>query len=339
MSAPSKPKAVIISDVHYNLANLELADASMRMAVAHADILKVPLIVAGDLHDTKALLRGECVNAMIKTFSCAGIRILVIPGNHCRINEKSRAHSLGFLDPYADRIYDEPRHYDKELNLWLVPYHSAEEDLEGTLSEIPVQSTVICHQGVHGAHMGEYVLDKSAVPINWFKDFRTISGHYHRAQDIKAGRPRKGAVGLFSYVGTPYTTSFSEANDGPKGFRVLYDNGALQTVPTNLRKHIIRECDLSNLYEEIPDYKPGDLVWIKVSGPYTELESLNKKEIGDRLLGHSNFKLDKIYTEGVKLIAKTEKMSEDEVLDALIDETSESTEKKAHLKELWRSLL
>ena len=65
----TNPVAILISDVHYNINTLKLADAAMQMAIDEANKLSVPLIVAGDLHDTKANLRGECVNAMLSTFS------------------------------------------------------------------------------------------------------------------------------------------------------------------------------------------------------------------------------------------------------------------------------
>jgi hypothetical protein len=42
------PIAVIISDVHYNINTLEVADKAMRMAINRANILNIPLIVAGD---------------------------------------------------------------------------------------------------------------------------------------------------------------------------------------------------------------------------------------------------------------------------------------------------
>ena len=78
----SKPIAVLISDVHYNLTTLPLADAAMRQAIAEANSLGVPLIVAGDLHDTKANLRGECVNAMIEAFAMLDHGCYILRGNH-----------------------------------------------------------------------------------------------------------------------------------------------------------------------------------------------------------------------------------------------------------------
>src|ERR1700722_9570126 len=101
-----KPIAVLISDVHYNLQTLPLADAAMRQAVFKANTLDVPLIVAGDLHDTKANLRGECIKAMLNTLSLTKHRAHILIGNHDKINEKSplTENSLHFLDGLCELV-------------------------------------------------------------------------------------------------------------------------------------------------------------------------------------------------------------------------------------------
>src|SRR6202034_1760988 len=147
------PVAVIISDVHYNLTNLELADKAMRLAINKANVLEVPLIVAGDLHDTKANLRGECVNAMIETFGIysRGVQIIIISGNHDRINEKSEIHSLNFLKAYQ-LVIDKPT---KILGLHLIPYQSDIDDLKRYINKIDTGSIIVMHQGLVGSNMGD----------------------------------------------------------------------------------------------------------------------------------------------------------------------------------------
>ena len=56
MKKPRSPIAVLISDIHYNINTLPVADAALRQAIAKANELDVVLIVTGDLHDTKANL-------------------------------------------------------------------------------------------------------------------------------------------------------------------------------------------------------------------------------------------------------------------------------------------
>lgn len=343
-------RCVLISDIHFNINTLDLASSSLKAAMLKSAELKVPLVIAGDLNDTKSIMRAECVNAIISILSEKrdGQRIVVIVGNHDLINEKSKEDSLHFLDNLVE-VVRAPR-YDSELDAWLIPYQSDLDFLRALLADrvcLDEGDTLIMHQGVQGAFMGEYVVDKTSIESEALADFRVISGHYHRMQDIKTGRPRKGAVGLFSYIGTPYSITFAEANDGPKGIQLLLTNGLLEQVPLGLRKHVIIETTVEILEQaefhgadpfELPN--KNDLFWLKVHGPASELDRLSKKQIGLRFIGHENFKLDKIYDEAVKqTIVEIEKLPDDEVLDRLIDDSEETKTQKKFLKTLWREVL
>lgn len=335
----SKPIAVLVSDIHYNIHTLPLADAALRQAVDMANELKVPLIVAGDLHDTKANLRGECVQAMIETFSRCEMEPYVLIGNHDLINERSPNNSLEFLRNYVQLV----RHPVNSLNLgtWLIPYASDVEVLRDDLKDIPSGSRIIMHQGLNGSESGEYIQDKSALDFEDVKDFRVISGHYHRRQDIKTGRPRKGALGLFSYIGNPYTLGYGEATDPDKGFRVLMDDGHMEFVPTNLRKHIKFELTYKWLFDRStipPRPGPGDLLWVKVHGTKEQLVTLTKEKVRQALFIDADFRLDLVPEDtDTKTEDATEYMTQAETLDSLIDSlTSTTDERKARLKELWR---
>ncbi|MES1987480.1 MAG: metallophosphoesterase, partial [Pseudomonadota bacterium] len=95
------------ADVHYSVPTLPLADAAVRQAIDKPNELNVPLIVAGDLHDTKANVRGECMIAMRKTFCKAITSVVILRGNHDALNEKSQEHSLCFL-PLGCSVIDKP---------------------------------------------------------------------------------------------------------------------------------------------------------------------------------------------------------------------------------------
>lgn len=350
------PKAVLISDEHYTPSSLPIAHAAMQQALKKAEELEVPLISCGDLLDSKAVIRAECANALIELFSGAQTRIIVLVGNHTLINEKGSEHSLNFLSPYADVIGEHK--FDEELGLWLIPYQSSQDKLKLILSGCAKGSTIIMHQGVLGADMGHYVKDSSSLPIETFKDFRVVSGHYHKAQDIKCSGDAQitkvnrktgvitaktleypNSIGIFSYVGSPYTTSFSEANDGPKGFRILYSDGTLESVPTNLRKHIVLDRPILTALTPVPEYNPGDLVWFKLRGPKVALDECNKDHIGKKLFGHSNFKLDKIPDEEVYSNEIEKDLKDSEILDNLIDSTLADADQKKVLKGLWREVV
>ncbi len=336
----TKPVAVLIADQHFTPASLELASTALRAARDRAIELKTPLVLAGDTLDTKALLRAECVNRLIEIFTEGPQpETYVLVGNHDLQNEKGTAHSLEFLKPYVTVVDI----MAKINGLYLLAYQTDSVFVSKVIDSIPKGSTLICHQGVQGAYLGHYAQDKTSLPPESFADFRVISGHYHRRQDIKCGRPRKGGIGLFSYIGSPYTQNFGEANDPEKGFQILHDDGSLEFVPTNLRKHVVVDVIVDHAGYGIPpdiSIKPGDLVWAKVSGSKSDLDLVNKQELGAWLCGHSNYKLDLIPTDSVPMQTEAVKdLTESELFDKLIDSTSEPDDVKAYQKTLWRSVI
>lgn len=359
----NKPVAVLISDVHYNINTLKLADAAMRMAINTANELQVPLIVAGDLHDTKANLRGECINAMIETFKTHDVKNsgygeintppFILVGNHDKINEKSEEHSLNFLSPYASII--DSHQFTNEIacngnSLQFIPYQHSTIEFNKCLKKIDKNSVIIVHQGLKDSNSGDYIQDKSAISKEDVADFRVISGHYHQRQDIKCGRPRQGAVGLWSYIGNPYTLNFGEANDPPKGFQILMNDGTLKFTPTNLRKHVVIELDLADLPTALnkiayPDNyfkhnaKKEDLVWVKLHGPKERLAVWSKEQIGE-CLGLKDFKLDLIPLQNSTNVLKSSTLSQSDLLDSLIDSLTNTSDKcKIRLKQTWKDLI
>lgn len=333
----SKPKVVLISDLHFTPATLHQATASLLAAMARARCLNVALIIAGDTLDSKDIIRGSCANRLISLLADANdIAIYLMVGNHDLLNEKSTEHSLNFLKPYVN-VIDSPE-YITALDLYLIPYQTDSAELKTTLSHIESGATLIMHQGVQTANMGHYVQDKTSLPPEAFADFRVISGHYHRRQDIKCGRPRKGAIGLFSYIGNPYSLSFGEAQDGNKGFQVLMDDGILEFQALNLRKHVVIETS-TKFWRDIERPNPEDLVWLKIEGPRSQLAEIKKSEVA-KFIGHSNFKLDLIPTDTSAKVQEAQKLSGEDLFDSLITGLDgEDEDYKNYLKLLWREVL
>jgi hypothetical protein len=337
------PTAVLISDVHYSLKTYHIADQAFRMAIDKAAELGVPLIDCGDLTNDKAILRGEVIKTIISTMLYAadkGVKVYCLVGNHSLWNEKGSEHSLHFLTPYAI-IISQPTTVD---GFNFIPYQTSCEGMLAALKLFPSGSMIFAHQGVQGAWMGDYVQDRTSLPKETFADYRILSGHYHRAASIKCGRPRKGAVGLFSYVGNPYSLSFSEASDGPKGFQVLYNDGILELVPTNLRKHVVIETTAEKAlsgWVELPaaGINPGDIIHLKVTGTPSELGKINKQKLGEQLFNGANYRLDKIPTKADAVQPKAKKASGLDLLDQVIDTSVETVEEKKVLKELAREVM
>lgn len=330
----SSPIAVIISDVHYTLKTLELADKAFRQAIDTATELNVPLIDAGDITNDKAVLRAEIVNRLIETMKYAqskNVKVFLLVGNHSLCNEKGKEHSLNFLSSYAT-IVDSPT-YLLYQDILMIPYQSDFSNMKSISiglepNGIP-NPIIIMHQGVKGAYMGDYVQDKSSIDPELLKNFTVISGHYHKHQ----------TVGTVTYVGSPYTITYGEANDGPKGFLILNLDGTFTREILNLRKHIIIERNTENLLDPVQDCNEDDLIWLKVKGPKSELQKLNKVTLGNYLFGHSNFKLDLCYEESGITIEPTKTVTNEELFIGLIDGLPEVDEYKQYLKELVNEII
>lgn len=328
----SKPKLVLISDIHFTIPTLELAKASLVRALNTAEQLQVPLVIAGDTLDSKAIMRAECVNELINIFQNSNMKpenIFILVGNHDRLNEKSRDHSLRFLNNiYASVISG--TWFNDNLGVWFIAYQNDKEELKAYLNTIPAGSTVIIHQGVQTAYMGHYIQDNTSLPPEAFKGLTVFSGHYHKHQ----------TVGTVTYIGNPYTLNFGEATDGPKGFQILNDDNTLTFVPTNLRKHVVVERTIENVFDPLEGYNPAvDLLKFKLTGTTSDIDNITKKDLQDKLGIELQFKFDKIRTDVKTNIDNKENMTNDQLLDKIIDGMNEPQHQKDKLKYLWRSLL
>lgn len=319
-----KPIAIVISDIHFNLNTLDLASAALFQAIEESNKRQLPLVIAGDLHDTKAIIRAEVANKLLSLLNTCDQFVHILVGNHDRINEKHSEHGLNYLSNLATIIA-----YPSAINLrgittLFIPYQSDPSIINQYKNNN--NQLVIMHQGVNGAFMGDYIQDKTSIEPNF--NVPVISGHYHKHQ----------TVGSVTYIGNPYTMSFGEANDGPKGFLQLYSDGSFDRIYTNLRKHIVVERTPRNIFDKIENLNENDLLLIKLTGPLSELQTISKKVIADKVVGHMNFRLDKIPTS--KDSPKTNvNLTEFQILDNIIEGLNDSVEHKTTLKQLWKDIL
>lgn len=330
----TKPKAVLISDIHFTVPTLDVASTCLIQAIDLAYKLKVPLIVMGDTLDTKALMRGECVNRLIQLFSsetAQALDIIMLVGNHDLFNEKGSENSLEFLAPYGVKLVRNSLRTDLGL---FIAYQSDTTAIRQHLDVLPRGSTIFCHQGLKTAYMGHYALDTSSLDPTVFESFNVISGHYHKRQTIKCGK-----LGRFSYVGNPYTLSFSEAEDGPKGIQVLLDNGALEFVPTNQRKHVKLVTQFKDLYNiDTSTISPEDKILLKIQGSKIDLDQIIKKDIGLSLFNTEDYRLELSYNDTI-IPTPENPQNESNQLHIIIDNLNETEDHKTYLKSLCSELL
>lgn len=322
-----KQIAVLLSDVHFTPATLELAAQSFLKAQFKAKILDVPLIVCGDTLDSKAVMRAECVNRLLELVSVKDAPDMIfVVGNHDLCNEKGKTHSLNFLKPYATVVETIQTSLLGGVNLTIIPYQSDPNTIKNWLEDRDTEKgdIFLMHQGVTGSDSGDYIHDKSAIPKEWLKDLKVWSGHYHNRQTIALP-----SDGEWNYIGNPYSLSFGEANDKPKGYQILMSDGTAEFVPTNLRKHVIYEITPDNETSELKRHQPGDLVWVKAKGPRAWLSSFRKESYGAcRLTTECTDDAPKAITASLR---------GPEALDSIIDQQPDKATSD-RLKSLWRQL-
>lgn len=334
-----KPIAVLISDVHYNIQTIELADAAVNMAIDKANELNLHLIVAGDLHDTKANMRAECVSAMLKTFARCKNRAIIMRGNHDSIHEKSESHALDFITHYAD-VFNTPV-YLNDLKLCLIPYQHDARDFKHIIRDVRDNAAtwpVIVHQGLTGSDGGHYFKDSSAVTPSDVAGLRVISGHYHNRQSVELPDD-----GRWDFLGNPYTLGWGEASHQPKGFHVLLDDGSLQFIPSGLRKHVVYEVRWDEKLPYCGAHEDGDLVMIKLSGTREQLAKVDKTRLGKGMGVKGDYRLELVPMSvlgDAKIKENAAELSREATLDKIIAELDNcSQEQKERLKLLWKAIV
>jgi len=192
------------------------------------------------------------------------------------------------------------------------------------------------HQGLTGSNMGDYIQDKTAITPNDVAGLRIISGHYHNRQTIDLPNG-----GKWDYIGNPYTLSFGEANDPEKGFQILYDDGSLEFVPTNLRRHVVVEESASAILDSPKEAYRGlcdkdDFVWFKITDNKNRFKLITREFLSKRI-SSKNIKLTYEGKTEAKAI-QSKNLTQNEILDSIIDNLDKSEDDKTRLKDLWKQL-
>ena len=147
----------------------------------------------------------------------------------------------------------------------------------------------------------------------------------------------------FSYIGNPYTLNFGEAKDPDKGFQILMDDGTLEFVPTNLRRHIVIGVTINDKGDLVADRRatnPDDLVWVKVTGNSARIAEWGKEAIGQTLFLPGPFRYEATPDATQAEVSESTKgLSQVDILDRMIDALEVPTQQKEDLKSLWKGLL
>lgn len=188
------------------------------------------VIWLGDFLDTKEVIRGKCLNLIHKRLSESKLHHIIVIGNHDWFNLECKDHALQVLKTLKNvSIIDRPSILGSQIVA--LPYIHNVSELRAELDklrEIGVKS-IVGHFDTIGFDYGNGHSSESGLTIDDFQGFEcVISGHYHKLQ-------RKGVL---TYLGTPFSHSFGEANQD----KVLgvWDAESLEIklIPTSFPRHV-----------------------------------------------------------------------------------------------------
>lgn len=237
-----------------------------------------PCIWLGDLLDTKEVIRGKCQNLFFDYFKSSKLQHIVLVGNHDYFNLECKDHSLKTLTSLPNvRVIDKIEVHPK-LPFLFVPYIHDKPALKEILKQIQQSDTaketvVFGHFDVSGFDYGNgHLCEDGIITHEDFKGFkRVISGHFHKLQQ----------TGNFTYLGTPFSHSFGEANQDKVLGTYVLDDDDLQLTPTDFPRHLSVKIDFSkkNAYEKLEKFLDGNgnnLIRVQLHGPPEEIAKLNK---------------------------------------------------------------
>jgi DNA repair exonuclease SbcCD nuclease subunit len=229
-------KYSVLGDPHATHGSLEKIGLLFDMV----EDIGFPVIILGDLFDTKEIIRGKCFNYVYKRLKASKLQFFILVGNHDWFNLDCEEHSLETLKELDNvTIVDKPTMFGRMLFL---PYY---DDLQQFYKEAnnPVfdkANTLFMHQGVIGFDYGNgHVADGSghgeitAAKIRSYE--KIISGHFHKFAQHEN----------LTFLGTPFSHTFGET-DQIKYIGIFdEDDRTLELLETPFPRHRTVEVDLS----------------------------------------------------------------------------------------------
>ncbi len=233
-----------------------------------------PTIWLGDFLDTKEVIRGKCLNLLHEYFSKSKLQHIVLIGNHDWFNLECQDHSLKSLSSLPNvRIIDKVELHPK-LPFIFFPYIHDKAQLKEILSQVSNPNLIAFgHFEVSGFDFGNGTMcEDGKIIYDDFANFkRVISGHFHKLQQ----------TGNFTYLGTPFSHSFGEANQDKVIGVYELSTDTLELIPTDFPRHISMKVDLSkkNAEKKLQEFLAGNehnLIRIQMYGTPEEVSKLDK---------------------------------------------------------------
>lgn len=235
-----------------------------------------PTIWLGDFLDTKEVIRGKCLNLLYEYFGTSKLQHIILIGNHDWFNLECLDHSLKALDSLKNITIIDTVRVHPTLPFVFFPYIHDKIKLKELLKESSSKDLIAFgHFEVSGFDFGNgHLCEDGIVTHDDFKGFKkVISGHFHKLQQ----------TGNFTYLGTPFSHSFGEANQDKVIGTYQLSTNTLTLIPTEFPRHVSVKIDFSKSESEkkLQEFLNGNetnLIRVQLFGSPEDVAKLDKSK-------------------------------------------------------------
>jgi DNA repair exonuclease SbcCD nuclease subunit len=335
-------KWVVFTDLHVAPATLDTCLEVLTQVHQLAVERSAGVLFLGDFWHHSGTLRVDCLNAVLHHFRTWEVPMVMIPGNHDQVTLGGHSHGLTpFENAYrvgdvaGPLVLSYPTKFRDAL---FVPHIRDVATMESILQSSVAQesSALFVHADVKGAMMNDLIVSTNGIPTASFpKDKLIYSGHFHKPHTVKS------ATVKIEYLGSPYETSLSEAQQ-PKTLAILDSQWrCIEYFSLNIgRRHfkVSSWQDLLQLHlrtsEPLKNYssdsvKPGDRIVVTIPKEDTKfvqpavgshIKSLREAGVMVEVREVKNVPLDAMGSADVGDAIRLEDMSPESTWKAYLEE-------------------
>jgi DNA repair exonuclease SbcCD nuclease subunit len=266
----------IVGDPHIRPDNLAKSEQLFDLV----ESLNQPVIVLGDLFDTKEVVRAKCLNLAYRKISESKLQWTLLVGNHDLFNLTTPEHSLEVLKALPNvRIIDTLMPFS---GMYGIPYIHDRDQLKAELAKIPDGSIVFGHLEVRTFDYGNGLLAESGLEVKDLVRFkRVVSGHFHKFQQLDN----------LTYLGTPFSHSFGETNQTKYLGVYKPSTDEFNVVETHFPRHLTIAYDLNENSEALRSELAGlenDHVRVHLKGTSDQIAKFDKSQFSDLTIKWEN---------------------------------------------------
>lgn len=238
-----KPIALLFTDIHIERDGIDLVKSILEQSLALAKKNNISeIFLLGDIFTERTGQNMFCLNLFlwyVRKFESNGIRLILISGNHDKINQDIEDSYLDVYSGYPNVVVVREYYCIKFAGFafHFIPYFKDKKKIEGILNSFHTNDNdyLFTHLAFNGVMNNDGELVTEGIPSKWTKRFRKVFvGHYHNESIVGSN---------IYYIGSSHAHNFGENNN--KGFTLLYNDGSHELVRSSFPKYIQKKIDLS----------------------------------------------------------------------------------------------